>query len=61
MVVSMPDVHKTYFGVLGGTRMLVYKSTPIPYTTSWQLKRYWTGWARSCFWWARSPCGCWRP
>lgn len=45
MVVSMPDVHKTYFGVLGGTRMLVYKSTPIPYTTSWQLKKIldWVG------------------
>lgn len=45
MVVSMPDVHKTYFGVLGGVRMLVYKSTPIPYTTSWQLKKVldWTG------------------
>lgn len=28
MVVSMPAVHKTYFGVIGGTRMLVYKSTP---------------------------------
>ena len=45
MVVSMPAVHKTYFGVIGGTRMLVYKSTPIPYTTSWQLKKMldWTG------------------
>ncbi len=45
MVVSMPDVHKTYFGVLGGARMLVYKSTPIPYTTSWQVKKVldWTG------------------
>lgn len=39
MVVCMPHVHKTYFGVLGGARMLVYKSTPIPYTTSWQLKK----------------------
>lgn len=45
MVVDMPDVHKTYFGVLGGARMLVYKSTPIPYTTSWQLKKMldWVG------------------
>lgn len=45
MVVGMPDVHKTYFGVLGGARMLVYKSTPIPYTTSWQVKKVldWTG------------------
>lgn len=45
MVVSMPAVHKTYFGVIGGTRMLVYKSPPIPYTTSWQLKKMldWTG------------------
>lgn len=45
MVVDMPDVHQTYFGVLGGTRMLVYKSTPIPYTTSWQLKKMldWVG------------------
>lgn len=39
MVVDMPDVHKTYFGMLGGARMLVYKSNPIPYTTSWQLKK----------------------
>ena len=39
MVVGMPHVHKTYFGVMGGARMLVYKSTPIPYTTSWQLKK----------------------
>lgn len=39
MVVDMPHVHKTYFGVMGGARMLVYKSTPIPYTTTWQLKK----------------------
>ncbi len=39
MVVDMEGAHKTYFGVLGGARMLVYKSTPIPYMTSWQLKR----------------------
>lgn len=39
MVVGMPHVHKTHFGVMGGARMLVYKSTPIPYTTSWQLKK----------------------
>lgn len=39
MVVGMPHVHKTYFGVMGGARMLVYKSTPIPHTTSWQLKK----------------------
>lgn len=45
MGVSMPAVHKTYFGVLGGARMLVYKSTPIPYTTSWQIKKIldWSG------------------
>ncbi|MDO4410854.1 MAG: sugar transferase [Akkermansia sp.] len=39
MPISMKAPHKTYFGVLGGARMLVYKSTPIPYTTSWQLKK----------------------
>ncbi len=39
MVVRMDSVHKTYFGMLGGARMLVYKSTPIPYMTSWQFKR----------------------
>lgn len=45
MVVGMPHVHKTYFGVMGGARMLVYKSTPIPYTTSWQTKKVldWVG------------------
>lgn len=45
MAISMPYVHKTYFGVLGGARMLVYKSTPIPYLTSWQLKKLldWVG------------------
>ena len=38
-------LYTSYFGVIGGTRMLVYKSTPIPYTTSWQLKKMldWTG------------------
>lgn len=39
MMVRMPTVHKTYFGVMGEVRMLVYKSTPIPYTTSWQIKK----------------------
>lgn len=60
MVVSMPAVHKTYFGVIGGTRMLVYKSTPIPYTTSWQLKKMldWTGALALLV--GTSPCGCWR-
>lgn len=39
MGVRMHGRHKTYFGVMGGMKMLVYKSTPIPYTTSWQLKQ----------------------
>lgn len=39
MVVRRPKSFKTYFGVLGSVRMLVFKSTPIPYTASWQMKK----------------------